>query len=220
MAPERPAVPEADAQNDIWTVMRTNRAFRRFKNAPVDDHVLGTCLEAATWAPSGGNQQPWRFIVLRSEASRQAVAAGAAKALEVIATAYGLDAPPAEVSSPKERMARDLFTLHNNAARVPVAVLFCSRPLPLTPPLMQGANIFPAMQNFLLSARAHGLGTLVTGWHIGAEDALRTTVGIPDEWELAALVVAGWPEANFGPVRRKPVSSVAFLDEWDHPLIA
>jgi nitroreductase len=219
MVSEGSAAVGADAQSDIWTVMRTNRAFRRFTTEPVDDSVLATCLEAATWAPSGGNQQPWRFVVLSSPASRQALAAGAAKALEVIATSYGLDAPPAEATTPRERMARDLFNLHNNAARVPAAVLFCSRPLPLTPPLLQGANIFPAMQNFLLAARAQGLGTLVTGWHIGAESALRDTVGIPDEWELAALVVAGWPEANFSPVRRKPVASVAFLDTWDHPLI-
>ena len=64
---------------DLWEVMRTARAIRRFTERPVDDALLATCLEAATWAPSGGNQQPWHFVVMKSAAAREALTIGAAR---------------------------------------------------------------------------------------------------------------------------------------------
>jgi len=203
---------------DFWHVMQTTRAFRRFKPEPVDDVLLARCLEAATWAPSGGNQQPWRFIVLRSPATRAAVAVGAQRALAGITEVYKIERPAADDSSKRARMARDLYALHEGAADVPAAILFCVRPLPLMDPLSVGSNIYPAMQNFLLAARASGLGTLVTGWYANAGPELRAVANIPDGWELAGLVVAGWPEGQFGPVRRKPVSEVACLDTWSTAL--
>jgi nitroreductase len=205
---------------DVWETMRTARAFRTYRPEPVPDELLARCLEAATWAPSGGNAQPWRFVVLRSPDARQALAVGAVRSLETIKKNYGLERPAPDDDSPRARMSRALYDLHERAADVPVAVLFCSRFLPNVPVLLQGANIYPAMQNFLLAARASGLGALVTGWHEGAPDELRAAVGVPDDWHLAALVVVGWPKAEHGPVRRRPVSQVTALDTWDEPLVA
>lgn len=203
---------------DIWEVMRTARAIRRFTDEPVDRDVLKRCLEAATWAPSGGNQQPWRFVVLDSDEVRAVVQIGAARALETIERVYKMVRPDLDDMSPRARSARVVFELHDAAAHVPTAVLFCVRPLPAVPPLLQGASVYPAMQNFLLAARASGLGAVVTGWHVDAEPELREVVGIPDEWNLAALVVAGWPAGRHGPVRRRPVVEVLALDRWDQPL--
>ncbi|MCW2622914.1 MAG: nitroreductase [Frankiales bacterium] len=209
-----------DTSTDVWETMRTARAFRTYRPDPVSDETLTRCLEAATWAPSGGNQQPWRFVVLRSPEVRQALAVGAMRSLAIIEENYGLTRPAPGDDSRQAKMSRALFNLHEGAADVPAAVLFCTRFLPRTPVLLQGANIYPAMQNFLLAARATGLGTLVTGWHEGAPDELRAAVGVPEEWHLAGLVVAGWPKGTHGPVRRKPVAQVTRLDTWDQPLVA
>ena len=67
---------------DLWEVMQTASAVRRYRDEPVDDHVLERCLQAATWAPSGGNQQPWRFVVLRSEQAREVVTKAAQQDME------------------------------------------------------------------------------------------------------------------------------------------
>lgn len=204
-------------REDLRALMSTARTIRRFTPEPVADDVLHRCLEAATWAPSGGNQQPWRFVVLRSAEARAAVAQGAAAALEVIQRVYKMERPDPADDSRAARSARAVFELHDRAPDVPVAVLFAIRPLPATPQLLMGASIFPAMQNFLLAARAEGLGTAVTGWAATGEEALRSAVGIPDDWELAALVVAGWPRGKHGAVRRKPVEQVTAVDRWDQP---
>jgi nitroreductase len=205
--------------DDVWEVMRTARAIRRFSDHPVEPDLLARCLEAATWAPSGGNQQPWRFVVMQSPESRALLARGASLALQVIQDVYRLERPAPDDRSPRARNARPLFALHDAAAHVPAAVLFCVNEQPMTPPLALGASIFPAMQNFLLAARASGLGACVTGWQVQAEAEFRDVLGVPDNWHLAALVIVGWPEGHHGPLRRKPVADVAALDHWSHPLV-
>ena len=207
-------------QGDLWDLMSTNRAFRRFTDEPVDDALLRRCLEAATWAPSGGNLQPWRFVLLRSPQSRQALSVAAERALVHIRRQYGFEAPGESHDPPSTReiMIRDLFRIHQSAADVPAAVLFCTRFTEGVPLLLQGASIYPAMENFLLAARAQGLGTLVTGWHVSGEAELRESVGVPEEWQLAALVVVGRPDGKFTKVRRKPVSQVACIDRWSELL--
>jgi nitroreductase len=203
--------------SDVWEVMRTARAIRRFADRPVAPDLLARCLEAATWAPSGGNQQPWRFVVMQSPASRALLAQGASLALQAIQEVYRLERPAPDDQSPRARNARPLFALHDGAADVPAAVLFCVQDQPMTPPLTLGSSIFPAMQNFLLAARASGLGASVTGWQVQAEAEFRDVLGIPDGWHLAALVIVGWPGGHHGPLRRKLVTQVAALDHWDRP---
>ena len=78
---------------DVWEVMSTARAIRRFTDEPVPDDVLRRCLQAATWAPSGGNFQAWRFVILRSPEVRAAVGTAAAMALEVIESVYKMHRP-------------------------------------------------------------------------------------------------------------------------------
>jgi nitroreductase len=206
------------AATDVWSVMRTARAIRRFSDRAVENDLLAKCLEAATWAPSGGNQQPWHFVALTSPESRAALAVGASRSLAVIQEVYRMQRPSTDDDSPRARNSRATFALHDGAASIPAAVLFCVKDQPNTPHLMLGASIFPAMQNFLLAARAEGLGTCVTGWQVGGEPELRAAIGVPPEWYLASLVVVGWPVGRHGPVRRRPLSQVASLDRWDQPL--
>jgi nitroreductase len=125
--------------------------------------------------------------------------------------------PAPDDDSPRARNARAVYAIHDTASEVPTAVLFCVRNQPHTPDLTLGASIFPAMQNFLLAARASGLGACVTGWQVQGEHELRSAIGIPDDWRLASLVIVGWPQGQHGPLRRRPMSDVASLDRWEIP---
>jgi nitroreductase len=188
--------------------------MRRFTDEPVDDAVLGRCLEAATWAPSGANAQAWRFVVLRSPEQRAVVADAAALALKVIEPVYGMSRPAADDDSPAARNNRATYELHDRAGDH-TSVLFAQKRFPTASDLLLGGSIFPAMQNFLLAARAQGLGACPTSWaSYGGEDLLRAAIGIPDDWMLAALVVIGHPAGHHGPLRRKPLSKVVYEDHW------
>jgi nitroreductase len=199
---------------DVWTVMSTARTIRRFTDQPVDDVTLARCLQAATWAPSGANAQEWRFVVLRSPGLRAVVATAAAQALKVIEPVYGMTRPADEDHSRRARSNRATYELHDRAGEF-TSVLFTQRRFPTASELLLGGSIFPAVQNFLLAARAQGLGACLTSWaSYGGEPLLREAVGVPDDWMLAGHVVVGRPRGNHGPVRRRPPSEVAFLDRW------
>lgn len=199
---------------DIWEVMSTARAIRRFTEQPVDEDTLARCLEAATWAPSGANAQAWRFIVLRSPEMRAVVAAAASRALEVIEPVYGMTRPADDDDSRRARSNRATYELHDRAGNH-TSVLFAQQRLPAASELLLGGSIFPAMQNFLLAARAQGLGACMTGWAAyGGEPLLRSAVGVPDDWALAGHVVVGWPRGAHGPLRRRPLAEVVFRDRW------
>ena len=99
----------------------------------------------------------------------------------------------------------------------PNLVLFCVQPQAGATELQQGGSIFPAVQNFLLAARAQGLGAAITLWHGPCDPNYVTLVGIPDDWQIATLVTVGWPKGGHRPVRRKPLAEVAVVDRWDQP---
>ncbi len=203
------------ATEDVWEVLRTSRAIRRFTDEPVDDVTLGRCLEAATWAPSGGNVQHWRFVVLDSPEMRAVVQQAADAALKVIEPIYGMSRPAADDTSRNARRDRATYELHDHAGER-TSVLFVAFRNAFASDFLQGGSIFPAMQNFYLAARAQGLGACPTSWAAyDGEQLLRQAVGVPDQWVLAGHVVVGWPRGHHGPVRRRPVSDVVFHDSWD-----
>lgn len=205
--------------NDVWDVLSTARTIRRFTDEPVDDATLRRCLEAATWAPNGANAQAWRFIVLRSPEQRAAVAEAARRALEVIEPVYGMTRPGDDDRSRRARNNRATYELHDRAGDR-TSVLFATFRYDTASEVLLGGSIYPAMQNFLLAARAQGLGACVTSWaSYGGEQLLREAVGIPDDWLLAGHVVVGWPRGSHGPVRRRPLGDVVDLDRWDQPAV-
>ncbi len=205
----------SEPTTDIWAVLSTTRTIRRFTDEPVGNATLARCLQAATWAPSGANAQGWRFIVLRSAEQRAVVALAAAQALEVIEPVYGMTRPDDDDHSRKARTNRATYELHDRAGEF-TSVLFTQKRYPTASELLLGGSIFPAMQNFLLAARALGLGACLTSWaSYGGEPLLREAVGVPEDWMLAGHVVVGWPRGRHGPVRRRPLAEVVSLDHWD-----
>ncbi len=154
-------------------------------------------------------------MVLRSDEARRSRAA--AQALEVIEPVYGMSRPDADDESRAARTNRATYELHDRAGEF-TSVLFAQMHFPTASELLLGGSIFPAMQNFLLAARALGLGACMTSWaSYGGESILREAVGVPDDWMLAGHVVVGWPRGHHGPVRRRPLANAVNLDHWDAP---
>jgi nitroreductase len=204
-----------DDSIDVWTAMRTARSIRRFTDDPVDDATLARCLEAATWAPSGANAPAWRFVVLRGPELREVVAGAARQALRIIEPVYGMQRPDPDDDSRRARRDRATYELHDRAGEL-TSVLFAYQRFETASELLLGGSVFPAVQNFLLAARAQGLGACQTSWaSYGGEALLREAVGVPDDHMLAAHVVVGWPRGSHGPVRRKSWQGCVAVDRWD-----
>ena len=132
----------------------------------------------------------------------------------------GYGASAARDPRPERRRILDSAThLAGHMGEAPVLVLACMRQ---SGPggLVSGSSIYPAVQNFMLAARAFGLGTVVTTIHLAYDNEVKALLGIPDDVAVAALIPLGYPSdaTQFGPTTRRPVEEVAFLDGWGTPL--
>ncbi len=196
----------------------TTRAIRRYENEPVPEPVLRDILFAATRAPSGSNRQPFRFLVLsdgpKAKAAKSLVAEAARRAWGTKRSTDRYDeGSGTERGSPKAAMARTMQDYVDHLDAAPVLILGCLV-RHRAPYSVEGASIYPACQNLLLAARALGYGGVMTSWHLFVEAELRSLLGVPDNVFVAAAITIGRPKGHHGPVRRRPLSELVFLDEW------
>ncbi len=196
----------------------TTRAIRRYRDEPVPDAILRDILFAATRGPSGSNRQPFRFLVLndgdRSRQARELIADGARQLWGIKRERDQYDrGSGADNDSPKSRMARTMQDYVDQFAKVPCLILPCLQRY-REPDEMEGASVYPAVQNLLLAARATGYGGVITGFHRMVEPQLRELLDIPEEVFIACPVTLGMPAGQHGPVRRRPLQEFVFSDRW------
>jgi nitroreductase len=214
----------------LFEIMYSLRSMRRLKPEPVSDELLWKVLDAAVRAPSGGNVQPWRFMVVRDTAAKRFLQEryqrGWNRYLEAnLKAAAEAAAPPTpEEAAARMKMVSAASHLAEHLHEAPVLLLVCMLPrrldLPPDPesqtpsPAALYASIFPAVQNILLACRAYGLGATLTTLHLMYERAIKERLGIPAEVETVAMLPIGHPVGRFGPVARAPVETVTFWDQW------
>ncbi len=209
----------------VFEIMSQLRAMRRFKPDPVPEELIWKILEAGTMAPSGGNSQVWRFVVVRDDAGKGFIQARYKQAWDLYAQmnmeAAAQAPPPPEQLAARMRMARAAAEMAEHLHEVPVLLLVCLAPRPGIPPRSAArtqagfyASIFPAVQNMLLAARALGLGSVLTTLHLLYEDEIKERFGIPAEVEAVAILPIGYPKGKFGPVTRRPVEEVTHWEKW------
>jgi nitroreductase len=198
---------------DLFEAIGTLRAMRRFSDEPVSDDDLWTIIEAATMAPSGGNRQPWNFVVIREPETKRRIGEYYRRAWD---DTYGKLPAPSPSSPSAEglgRAYRSAEYLAHHLADAPVLIMVTTRgPGFGTSPT--GSSIFPAVQNLMLAGRALGLGSTITTLHRLYEADVKKLLAIPDDVETMALIPVGHPRGPFGPPRRLPVEEVVFWEKW------
>ena len=185
----------------------TLRAVRRYKPDPIPEPIVEQILEAGTKAPSGGNGQPWQFIVFRDPEIKAEVGRlydeGARSRYGSATEAVAKLGPPTPL------------------AEAPLLIMVCRRTL--DPPIASSvpslyASIYPAVQNMCLAARAYGIGSVLTTLHKRRDEEMNALLGIPDDVETCALIPLGYPKGNFGPTQRRPWQEVTYVDHWGTPV--
>ncbi|HVP05161.1 MAG TPA: nitroreductase family protein [Dehalococcoidia bacterium] len=198
---------------DVFEAMTTLRAMRRLKPDPVDGELIWKVLDAAIRAPSGGNLQPWAFVVVTDPAKKAKIGEWY---LDGWNKTYGTAAAQAlaAADSPAGRTFRSADHLARNIASVPVLIFACVQAARVATVSGVGANVFPAVQNLMLAARALGLGTTLTTLHRTHEAEVRQLLGVPDDFETLCMIPMGWPKGKFGAGPRRPVEEVTHWDAW------
>jgi len=208
---------------DLYEALMTTRAMRRFTDEPVSDEDVMACLRAAVQAPSGGNIQPYQFLVVTEPSLRSAIGDLYLRAWERYEPAVAAITPPPrdeEAARRQERNVRASDDLARTLGGVPVLVLVLMPKISMVVSDDDGemdvgptyASVYPAVQNLILAARARGLGTVLTTVYRVYEDELRELCGIPDRYEVVALLPLGHPRGRWGVAPRRPAES---LTSWN-----
>lgn len=194
----------------IGEAMFSQRAIRRLKPDPISDEEIRTMLDAASKAPNGGNQQPGRFLVVRS---REKIAAFGELYHEAWwakrEDQFGWKGPqdiPAD-----DKVHHSAMLLADEMRDAPLVILAFS----LKPGLAN--SVFPSVQNLLLAARALGIGSTPTTLHAKVMDRFYQMFGVPAGVEFHCCIPLGRPRGNFGPNKRLPTAQTTYYDLWDLP---
>jgi nitroreductase len=210
---------------DVFEAIETTRAVRRFTDEPVTDAEIARCLDAAVQGPSGGNIQPWQFLVVTDPDVKRAVGdvyrrAYARYEPAVLKVRRPLTSPEDEAAFQRTLAASRHLAEHLGEAPALVLVLMPNISMTLEDaegPLDVGtpfASVYPAVQNFMLAARGLGIGTTLTTVYRIHQDEVRTICGIPERYEIVALIPMGRPLGTFGRGRRRPAAQVTHWNRF------
>jgi nitroreductase len=205
----------------LLELLKTRRSVRRFEDRPVSRHDLNCLLEAARWAPSNHNRQPWKFFIIEDRGRISEIAEQVRAGMEA-----------------KLRSLPEVAAVHS-AGLVQYGIFFAAAPvlivamhkLPIAaaaglwertphPELVSGEplSVAMAMQNLLLAAHALGLGACVMSAPLLA-DNLAETLQLPPGFAITSLIAVGHPDGISQPPRRKTLEQIAEFDLYSvHPL--
>lgn len=196
----------------LFEAMRSQRAIRSFTRQPIERETIGRIVEAATRAPSGGNSQPWAFIVVDdrelisklAEVAREQFAGMMANALSHMQPG---DPPP----MPRLKLMVEDFE------NIPVLVYACAvRPSESASVQAMGSSIYPAVQNLLLAARGLGVGAAFTTMTLQYMDRVRSLLDLPANVEPLVMVPMGYPDKErYGKTSRRPWQEVTHFNGWE-----
>lgn len=203
----------------------TTRAIRRYTAEPVSTDEIVACLRAAQQAPSGGNAQPWQYLVVTDPPVKEAVAGTYRAAYARWETAQVAALPSGWTDAQRAGYTRGLEAsraLAGGLERAAALVLFLMPMVSITPVDADGpveigplyASVYPAVQNLMLAARSLGIGSVLTTVWWSRQAELRALLGIPDRFEIVALVPLGRPVGRFGVAPRKPVEPITHWDRF------
>lgn len=205
---------------DLGTVdklLTTTRAVRRRLDLsrPVELDVVVECLRLAIQAPTGSNQQTWRWLVVTDPDVRVKLADLYRNLpADRPAAKLGSVAPP---EAQQQRVGESAQHLMAHLHEVPVLVVPCVEDV-------GGAagwapSIYPAVWSFMLALRSRGLGSVLTTVHLYRQAEAAALLGVPDWFVQSCLVpVAYYTGDDFRPADRRPVEEITYVDHWGrHP---
>ncbi len=200
-------------------VLSTTRSVRKRLDfdRPVEPEVIEECLRLAIQAPTGGNTQGWRFIVVTDAAKRLALAELYREISEpYLKAGLGGDAT---VSAQQSRVIDSATYLAQRLHEVPVHVIPCLHgaldSLPNFAAAGSYGSIIPAMWSFQLALRSRGLGSVLTTLHLANEARAAELLGIPAGVTQVGLIpVAYFTGDDFKPANRRPVEEVTYWNGW------
>jgi nitroreductase len=197
--------------DQLLELIRSRRSIRRFSDRAVGREDIARLLEAARWAPSNHNRQPWRFLVIEDKPLINRLAEAVRQGLSV-----KLKSLPEAAAAYADEFTH-YATFFSNAPML--LVVLHKQPVSVSAPLLAGLknpdlisgeplSVAMAVQNLLLAAQALGLGTCVLTGPLLVQAALAGALDLPAGHDLTCLVALGHPAESPAPPRRKTIEQI------------
>jgi nitroreductase len=206
---------------ELYEALYTTRAMRRVKPDPIPLAVQQKLLDAAIRAPSGGNAQLWRFMLVDDPALKarlgpiyRACLASLWETIYKPRVDAAAKAPDAPESREFVKMKRSASWLADHFEQYPL-LLFAFTQFDNT-----GGSIFPSVWSAMLAARAEGVGSALTSVFIFRLPEVLEALSVPKDqgWNFNCCVTFGYPTGKWGVAPRNPVHQVSFRNGWGGPL--
>jgi nitroreductase len=203
-------------------IIQDRRSIRQYSKDPVSEEHLDMILEAARQAPSGENAQPWRFIIVRDEATRKqlgAIAGGGSGrrfTAEFVTEKMQERFESLEDEAKKKAIFEKLTSGRVSAflADAPVSIVVCGRKDVWDLPYDTSA----AIENMLLMVTALGLGAcwvIAPCIDIRDEERLKDLLGVPEGVKIISIIAVGHPTRPHRPRPRLPLHELVYDEKWD-----
>jgi nitroreductase len=213
---------------ELYDAMSTLRAVRRLRTDPIPDEVLDRVLQAACWAPTGGNQQPWRVVVATGSEVKQGLADLYAPEWADYSAGFRrrMDSMAPDEQERFEKIIRAGDHLADHLHEAPAILVFCANPkrMAITDAkldrisMVGGGSVYPAVQNLMLACVQEGLGCTLTTLHCHREAEVMELLDVPEGWATVALIPIGYPVGRgHGPITRQPPAEMAYRDTFGTP---
>ena len=205
-------VDPARLQMPIGEAIFSQRSIRRFRPEPISFEALQLVLEAANKAPSGGNRQPARFLVLTDAQVIKQFGALYHEAWWAKRRDEKRPWTSREAIPPEDRGSVAAARLAGEIQDAPCIVLA------LSTGKGQASSVIPAVQNLMLAARALGIGSVPTTLHAQVLERVYGLLGIPVEMDFHLCIPLGYPRGRFGPTQRLATAETTYLNRWGAPM--
>lgn len=207
---------------ELSEALYTTRAMRRVKPDPIPDDVMARIIDAAVRAPSGGNTQRWRFLIVTNHDSKSRIQRLYSVGLaELNRTQYKATMDLIENGDPNDpeviqarKTHRSATWLAENLAEVPALLFAFGKP-------NGESSIYPALWSVQLAARAEGIGTALTTLLFKYyRSEMLEILGAPADgvWEPFAMLSMGYPTGRWDVAKRQPAHEVSYQERWGEPV--
>ena len=194
----------------LFDAIRTTRAIRRLKSDPVPVELIRRVCEAGTFAPSGGNRQPWFFVAVMDQDKRAFIAKKYNETFQSYIEPAKIAAQNPDYPDAKRRNMNAAIYLAEHLHEAPVHLFVAGWTRRGEP---QSQALFPAIQNILLACRAVGLGASLTTAHRAHGEEIDRYIGLSEKTPSSALIPIGWPKGKYGRPTRRSIDDAFFVDQ-------
>ncbi|MCJ7673314.1 MAG: nitroreductase family protein [Acidimicrobiia bacterium] len=206
---------------DVYEALYTTRAMRRCTTEPIPRDVQERILDAAIRAPTGGDMQNWRFLLVESADVKAQLGPVYRDCLSSLWATIYAGRVAAASANPDDPESRRFLSMQRSAQHL--ADHFEEYPLLLVSFVLAdptGGSIFPATWSAMLAARAEGVGSALTSVMMFQADKVLSILGVPEGegWLFSSCVTFGYPTGNWGVAPRRPVHEVSYRDQWGTPV--